>query len=139
MRCSGASIRERPPGDDARRLIRQRNGAVAALVSAAAPPAQAGVCGLPTQRPLWIEFGDGSVPFWQTFAKPGLISAAANFIYPPRIRSLGGKTVYWDMYLNSRRVGTPTDPADPAEVVKRAHRLFDYAAASSGCRCKRSV
>lgn len=107
--------------------------ALAALATAVAQPAQAGVCGLPTQRPLWIDFGDGSVPFWQTFAKPGLISAAANFIYPPRIRALGGKTVYWDMYLNSRRVGTPTDPAEPDEVIKRAHRLFDYAVASSGC------
>src|SRR5919201_146110 len=55
-----------------------------------APPAQAqGACGIPDKGTLWIDFGDGSVPFWQTFAKPGNIVAAANFIYPARIRALG--------------------------------------------------
>ena len=106
--------------------------ALAGLVSVA-EPARAAQCGLPDAKPLWIDFADGSVPFWDTFAQPGVVSAAANFIYPPRIRGAGGKTVYWDMYLNSRRVGTPTAPANPAEVVERAHRLFDYAAASSAC------
>lgn len=105
-----------------------------AFAGHAAPTAKAaGQCGLPTTKPLWIDFADGSVPFWQTFARPGTVAAAANFIYPPRLRAAGAKTVYWDMYLTTRRTGTPTNPADPAEVVERAHRLFDYAAASSAC------
>ena len=35
------------------------------------------------------------------------------------------------MYLNSR-VGPPTTPADPATIVDRANRLFDYAAHAVG-------
>ena len=47
------------------------------------------------------------------FARPGVIAAAANFIYPPQLRALGAKTVYWDMHF-LRRVGTPLEPFDPA-------------------------
>jgi hypothetical protein len=110
--------------------------AALAVAAASAPRASAdlgGRCGLPATKPLWIDFADGSVPFWRTFARPGVIAAASNFIFPPRLRALGAKTVYWDMYLNSRRVGTPDKPADPADVVARAQKLFDYAAASSAC------
>jgi hypothetical protein len=82
--------------------------------------------------PHWIDFADGSVPFWQRFARPGVIAAAANFVYPPQLRAAGARTVYWDMYLNNR-VGTPSAPADPSTIVARANKLFDYAAASSDC------
>jgi hypothetical protein len=111
---------------------------VAALHAAqAAPshptrPAGKGECGLPTKRPLWIDFGDGSVPFWQMFAKPGLVSAAANFVYPPRIRALGGHTIYFDLNFH-RRLGSPAKPVDEASVIQSANRLFFYASASSGC------
>jgi hypothetical protein len=106
--------------------------AVLAGILAVPQPAQAGQCGIPNRGTLWIDFGDGSVPFWYLFARPGVISAAANFIYPPRIRAAGAKTVYFD--LNFRhRIGTPTVPEDPAVVAERANRLFDYAAASSAC------
>ena len=40
---------------------------------------------LPDKTPLWIDFADGSVPYWQMFARPGVIAAAANFIFPPQI------------------------------------------------------
>ena len=89
-------------------------------------------CSLPKRQTLWIDFADGSTPFWPMFAKPGNIVAAANFIFPPRIRAMGAHTVYWDMYLN-RRVGTPSNPKSPAEVVEAANKIFDYAAASMGC------
>lgn len=108
----------------------------AALGCFAAPRASAdigGRCGLPRTKPLWVDFADGSVSFWQTFARPGVIAAASNFIYPPRLRAAGAKTVYWDMYLNRNRVGSPSAPASTADVVTRAHKLFDYAAASSVC------
>ena len=36
------------------------------------------------------------------------------------------------MYLR-KRVGTPSDPADPALIEKRADALFDYAVSVSGC------
>ncbi|MBA3716756.1 MAG: hypothetical protein H0W87_00825 [Actinobacteria bacterium] len=91
-----------------------------------------GECGLPTTRPLWIDFGDGSVPFWELFAQPGLVSAAANFRYPPQIRARGGNTIYFDLNFH-RRLGSPGTPKPLDEVLDSANRLFYYAAASSGC------
>ena len=110
--------------------------ALVAALSLAAPaggaPSAPG-CDLPQTRPLWIDFADGSVPFWERiFARPGVIAAASNFVTPPRLRGAGAKTVYWDMHLKNR-VGTPTAPADPALIVDRADRLFLRAVASSGC------
>jgi hypothetical protein len=108
---------------------------VAACAGFAAVPhraAAADTCGIPQKGTLWIDFADGSVPFWQMFARPGVIAAAANFIYPPQLRALGAKTVYWDMNFRLR-VGTPLEPFDPAVVINRANRLFSTAATSSGC------
>ncbi len=87
---------------------------------------------MPSKRPLWIDFGDGSVPFWELFAQPGLVSAAANFRYPPQIRAKGGSTIYFDLNFH-RRLGSPAKPKPLDEVLESANRLFFYAAASSGC------
>jgi hypothetical protein len=106
--------------------------AVAAVAVSPRTAEAAGQCGLPDQRTMWIDFADGSVPFWETFARPGIIAAAANLLYPPKLRERGAQTVYWDMYLNNR-VGTPSAPKDPATIVDRANRLFDYAVQSTGC------
>ena len=108
--------------------------ALAAFAAFAGSPqhASAGTCGIPGKGTLWIDFADGSVPFWQTFARPGVIAAASNFIYPPQLRALGAKTIYWDMYL-SRRVGSPLEPFDPGLVIQRANRLYDVASMSSNC------
>ena len=84
------------------------------------------------QAPLWIDFADGSVPYWPMFARPGVIAAAANFIFPPQIRALGAKTVYWEMNLR-QRVGTPTNPSRPEVVEDWADRVFYRAVASSAC------
>jgi hypothetical protein len=89
-------------------------------------------CGIPQRGTLWIDFADGSVPFWQLFARPGTIAAASNFIYPELLRSYGAKTVYWDMHL-VRRVGTPLEPFDTSYVIDRANRMYDTAAMSMGC------
>jgi hypothetical protein len=94
--------------------------------------AAADTCGIPAKGTLWVDFADGSVPFWQLFARPGVIAAAANFIYPPQLRAAGAKTVYWDMNFRLR-VGTPLEPFDPAVVINRANRLYSTAAMSSGC------
>jgi hypothetical protein len=101
---------------------------------AAAPhrAAAADTCGVPNKGTLWIDFADGSVPFWQVFARPGVIAAAANFIYPPQLRAMGAKTIYWDMNFRLR-VGTPLAPFDPGVVINRANRLYSTAAMSSGC------
>jgi hypothetical protein len=106
--------------------------AVGAGFAAAPHRAAADTCGVPDKGTIWVDFADGSVPFWQVFARPGVIAAAANFIYPPQLRAAGAKTVYWDMNFRLR-VGTPLEPFDPSVVINRANRLYSTAAMSSGC------
>ena len=106
--------------------------AIALLASNAQPAHAAGPCGLPSGGTAWVDFADGSVPFWFRFARPGVIAAASNFLFPPKLRAAGAKTVYLDLYLTSR-VGTPGEPLDPSEVVDWAHRMYYRAAASTGC------
>jgi hypothetical protein len=106
--------------------------ACACFVAAPHRAAAADTCGVPGKGTLWIDFADGSVPFWQVFARPGVIAAAANFIYPPQLRAMGAKTIYWDMNFRLR-VGTPLAPFDPDVVINRANRLYSTAAMSSGC------
>ena len=109
---------------------------VAGLTASARPTAPeaatADACSLPAKKPVWIDFADGSVPYWELFAKPGNVAAASNFIFPPQIRAHGAKTVYFDLNL-TRRTGTPTEPADPATVVDRANRFYTYTSNSMGC------
>jgi hypothetical protein len=108
--------------------------AALALVGTAQAPAQKleANCILPAKTPVWLDFADGSVPFWNLFAKPGVVAMASNFIYPPRLRAAGAQTVYFDLYLN-RRVGTPNAPADPATIVEKANRFYEYAAKAMDC------
>ena len=68
------------------------------LVAAALALALAGGHGAPAQQlqancslfggkaPLWLDFADGSVPFWNLFARPGVTALASNLIYPPKLR-----------------------------------------------------
>jgi hypothetical protein len=109
---------------------------IAALAVLAAVPGRAqaeGECApLPAKKPVWIDFADGSVPFWKVFAKPGVVAAASNQIFPPKLRAAGAQTVFWDMYLN-KRIGQPSSPVDPETVVVKANRLFDAAVRSSEC------
>ncbi len=89
-------------------------------------------CTLFTKTPLWLDFADGSVPFWSLFAKPGVTALASNLIFPPKLREAGAQTAYFDLYLN-RRVGTTSAPADPATIVDKANKLYEYAAQSMEC------
>jgi hypothetical protein len=89
-------------------------------------------CNLFTSTPTWLDFADGSVPFWNLFARPGVTALASNLIYPPRLRAAGARTAYFDLYLN-RRVGTPSVPADPATIVDKANKFYDYASQSMDC------
>src|SRR5438874_13776962 len=110
--------------------------AVAGLTASARPAAPGAAtgdpCSLPTKKPVWIDFADGSVPFWEEFAKPGVVAAASNFIFPPQIRARGAKTVYFDLNF-TRRTGSPAEPADPAVVAARANRFYTYASNAMGC------
>lgn len=104
-----------------------------ALAAALALPGQAraiGQCGLPSTQPWWIDFG--ALELEQLLSKQGVIAGVSTGTYPQRLRTAGAKTVYWDMYLNNR-VGTPSQPRTLDYSVDRANRLFDFAAAQSGC------
>jgi hypothetical protein len=91
-------------------------------------------CGLPETRTTWIDFADGSVSFWRDrFARPGVVVATGGSGLAAEARAAGAATVDWDMYLR-KRVGTPSDPADPGVVDQRADALFDYAVTVSGCQ-----
>lgn len=91
-------------------------------------------CGLSEAQPTWIDFADGSVSFWrERFARPGVVVATGGTLLAQEARTAGAGTVHWDMYLR-KRVGTPSDPADPGLIEKRADALFDYAVSVSGCQ-----
>jgi hypothetical protein len=89
-------------------------------------------CNLSSQTPVWLDFADGSVPFWNMFAKPGIVAMASNYIFPPKLRAAGARTIYFDLYLN-KRMGTPTKPADPNTVVATADKFYEYAAGAMDC------
>jgi hypothetical protein len=119
------------------RVVRRFLLLVAALAAAVAIPGRARADGtacapLPAKKPVWIDFADGSVPFWQEFAKPGVVAAASNQVFPPKLRAAGAQTVFWDMYLNNR-IGQPSKPVDSATTIAKANRLFDAAVGSSAC------
>jgi hypothetical protein len=105
----------------------------AALLVVPATGSAAVSCGLPETQPVWIDFADGSVSFWrERFARPGVVVATGGPLLAAEARSAGASTVHWDMHLR-KRVGTPSEPADPATMEKRADSLFEYAVSVSGC------
>jgi hypothetical protein len=104
--------------------------AVVATAVVFAPHALAGPCGLPDDRPVWIDFAALEVE--KVMARPGIVAAVSTGTYPERLRAAGASTIYWDMNLR-QRVGTTTAPADPALIEDRANRLFTFAAAQSNC------
>jgi hypothetical protein len=66
--------------------------------------------------------------------KPGLTLAfTSGTDKPAQARKNGAATVFFDLNFNNR-VGTPTQPADPALIESRADRLFDFAVSVSGCQ-----
>jgi hypothetical protein len=99
--------------------------------AAAAPDAgRAGQCGIPRTTPVWIDFA--TEPMIDMWGQRGIVAGASTGEFPAKLRARGATTVYWDMNFNNR-VGTPTAPADQGVIVERANRLFDFAAAQSGC------
>ncbi len=92
----------------------------------------AGTCGLPSSKPMWIDHGVPAVA--DVMARPGVTLAVSSGDFPAQMRAKGARTIYWDMYLNSKRVGTPVAPADPAIVAERANKLFDYAVQQTACK-----
>src|SRR6266508_1895224 len=92
IRVASFGVRNQPPASARHSRVKRFLVLLlgcAAVFGAAPGQAQAQECGLPSRQPLWIDFADGSVPYWTLFARPGVVAAAANFIYPPQIRALG--------------------------------------------------
>ena len=117
-----------------RRALLAVGALVAALLTWPSPGSGALSCGLPEAQPTWIDFADGSVSFWrERFARPGVVVATGGTGIATEARAASAGTVHWDMYLR-KRVGTPSDPADPALMDKRADSLFDYAVEVSDCQ-----
>ena len=108
---------------------------VAGAVSGSAPARSAELsCGVSEQQPVWIDFADGAVSFWrERFARPGVVIATGGPGLASEARAAGAATVHWDMYLK-KRVGTPSEPADPALIERRADSLFDYAVSVTACQ-----
>lgn len=101
--------------------------------SAVAAPAALS-CGLPEAHPVWIDFADSSVSFWrERFARPGVVVATGGPQLAAEARASGAATVHWDMYLR-KRVGTPSEPIDPASMERRADSLYEYAVSVTGCQ-----
>jgi hypothetical protein len=91
-------------------------------------------CGLPDERPLWIEFGAGSVPpeVRAVFARPGVVVAGSGTALPSEFRAKGAATTFITLNL-PRYVGAPNAPADPATVRPEADELYAQAVESTAC------
>jgi hypothetical protein len=100
----------------------------------AVPPPGAGTCGIPAASPVWIDFADGSVPFWQQiFARPGIVAAASNTLVPPQERAAGAASAYFDLKFPTR-VGQPATPFTLATAQANADKVYNLAVASTGCQ-----
>jgi hypothetical protein len=99
--------------------------------TSAAPAAVADTCGVPSQTPVWVDFGGHNAPIP---AKPGItIAVASGTDVPAQYREAGAATVLFDLNFN-KRVGTTSNPADPSLIDARAKSLFDYAVSVTGCQ-----
>ncbi len=113
-------------------------GCVAAGLGQASPAARVpagigGVCGLSDQRPLWLDYAEGSVSFRNdVFGRPGVIAATSGTVNAADLRARGAQTVYWWMKLN-RVAGTPSAPTDAATVAAGITEIVDKAIAATEC------
>ena len=87
-------------------------------------------CGIPDANPLWVDFAGHDAPVPQ---QRGLVLAySSGTTVPAAARAAGAATVMFDLNFNNR-VGTPTEPTDPATIADRADRLYDFAVTITGC------
>jgi hypothetical protein len=101
------------------------------IALAGAPSALADACGIPDTGPVFVDFAGHDAP---VTAKPGLVlSVASGTDTPARMRAAGAATVLYDLNFN-KRIGTPSNPADPSTIEAKAKSLFDYAITVTGCQ-----
>jgi len=100
----------------------------------ASPAALGGLCGLPDDRPLWVEYAEGSVSFRNdVFGRPGVVAATSGTVNAGELRARGAHTVYWWMKLN-RIAGTPSAPTAAATVAAGVTEIVDKAIAATECQ-----
>jgi hypothetical protein len=97
---------------------------------AASDPVFAGQCGIRAQQTIWGEYGWPSL--LRVLGKPGVL-LAANTVpgYPEAARATGATTYAFDLKL-SRRVGTPSKPADPSTIAAAAESYYQKSVENSG-------
>jgi hypothetical protein len=100
-----------------------------------APNAQNALsCGVPEGKPAWIDFADGSTPFFrERFARPGVIVATGGPDVAREARVAGAGNIFWDMWLR-KRIGTPLAPVDNELMEQRADVLMARATFVTGCK-----
>ena len=108
--------------------------AVAALAAAAfvpsTPHAGLAACGLPAAGTLWVDYAGHDAPI---VPKPGMVLAVSSgTTVPAAMRAAGAATILFDLHLNDR-VGTPSNPADPATIAAKAQKEFVFAQQVTGC------
>ncbi|MGH3001091.1 MAG: hypothetical protein ACRDM1_00210 [Gaiellaceae bacterium] len=92
--------------------------------------AAAGTCGVPSSAPIWVDYAGHDAPITP---RPGMVLAVSSgTVVPSAMRAAGAATVFFDLHLNDR-VGTTSNPADPATIADRAKREFDFAVQVTGC------
>ncbi len=91
-------------------------------------------CGLPTAKPLWIEYGEGALPLdvRAVFARPGVVVATSGSALPKTYRDKGAKTVFFVLRL-PQWVGTPTDPHDSVDIDASVESVYERAVTATGC------
>jgi hypothetical protein len=98
---------------------------------AASNPVFAGQCGIRAQQTVWAEYGWPSL--LPILAKPGTLLAVTTQSgdYAAVARSRGAATYSFDLKL-TKRVGTPTAPADPSTIEAAAAAQYDKAVVRTG-------
>jgi hypothetical protein len=104
-----------------------------AVGRAASQPVWGGQCGIPAGQTAWADYS------WSTLlpvmARHGTVLALTNgnssTDYSAQARSLGAATYAFDIQM-TRRVGTPSAPADPATIESIAETQYGAAVNRSG-------
>src|SRR5438067_13727622 len=81
-------------------------------------------CGVPARSPVWIDYAGHDAPITP---KPGMVLAVSSgTVVPGQMRAAGAATIFFDLHLNDR-VGTPSEPADPATIADNEKREVGFA------------
>jgi hypothetical protein len=111
--------------------------ALLAAGNAVSNPVFAGQCGIGAEQTVWAEYGWPSL--LPILAKPGTLLAVSTAgdghsgdAYAAEVRGRGAATYAFDLKL-TRKVGTPSSPADPSTIEAAADAEYAKAVERAGC------